>query len=596
MSVQFESTPSQVRLLPVFSNTPVRSTYLFVLVVLLACCLPPSVVQAQLQQADMVLTNGNIVTMDKARPTATAIAIKDGRILAIGSDEGIKNMIGDSTQVIDLEGQFTMPGFIEGHAHFVGLGQSMMMLNLMKAKTWDDVVKQVEEAAKVTPAGEWIIGRGWHQSKWDKAPTPNVDGYPTDEAISKISPNHPVLLTHASGHMSFANGYAMRLAGIDPNTANPDGGEIIKDASGKPIGVFRETAMGLISRARAKDEANITSEQRLASMERAIELASQECLKHGVTSFQDAGSTFSTIDALKTAADEKRLGVRLWVMVRDSNQRMEVLLPRYKMVGYGNDFLTVRALKRSIDGALGPHGAWLISPYSDMPTSSGLNTSSVPSVTRTAELAIENDYQMCVHAIGDMANRQVLDIYEELFSKHSSLLPRRWRIEHAQHLDPADIPRFRELGVIASMQAVHCTSDAIFVPTRLGMKRSQEGAYVWQSLLKAGVVVTNGTDAPVESVDPIASVYASITRQLADDVTFFPEQCMTREQTLRSYTIDCAYAAFEESQKGSLVPGKLADIVVLSNDLMNCPTSSIKETKVIYTIVGGEVKYSANGN
>lgn len=539
----------------------------------------------------MVLLNGNVVTMDQARPNAQAIAIKADRILAVGSNDAIRNYVGVSTQIVDLEGSFTMPGFIEGHAHFVGLGQSMMMLNLSQAKTWDDVVKQVEEAAKVTPAGEWIIGRGWHQSKWDEAPQPNVDGYPTDDAISKVSPNHPVLLTHASGHMSFANGYAMQLAGVNNDTSNPNGGEILKDSTGKPTGVFRETAMGLISRVRARDAAAESEESKLEYAVKAIELASEECLRNGITSFQDAGSTFSTIDTLRFAADENRLGVRLWVMVRDSNERMSLLLPRYKMIGYGNDFLTVRALKRSIDGALGPHGAWLLSPYSDMPTSTGLNTATIPSVTQTAQLAIQFDYQMCVHAIGDRANREVLDIYEKLFEETPSLIPRRWRIEHAQHLDPADIPRFAELNVIASMQGVHCTSDAIFVPTRLGMKRSKEGAYVWQSLLKAGAIVTNGTDAPVESVDPIASFYATVTRQLADGVTFFPEEALTREQALRSYTIDCAYSAFEETQKGSLVPGKFADIVVLSKDLMNCPDEEIKDTNVLYTIVGGKIKY-----
>lgn len=549
---------------------------------------------AQNTEADMVLLNGNVVTMERARPTAQAIAIKSDRILAIGSNEAIRNHVGESTQVVNLDGNFTMPGFIEGHAHFVGLGESMMMLDLTKAKNWDDIVEQVEEAAKVTPAGQWIVGRGWHQAKWDKAPSPNVDGYPTADAITKVSPNHPVLLTHASGHMNFANGYAMQLAGVDSDTENPGGGEILKSENGKPIGVFRETAMGLISRVHAKDQANVSQESQFERSMKAIELASDECLRKGVTSFQDAGSSFSTIDLLRFAADEKRLGVRLWVMVRDSNDRMAVLLPRYKMVGYGGDFLTVRALKRGIDGALGPHGAWLLSPYSDLPTSSGLNTSTVPSVTRTAELAIQFDYQMCVHAIGDRANREVLDIYEKLFEANPSLVPRRWRIEHAQHLDPADIPRFAELDVIASMQGVHCTSDAVFVPTRLGMKRSKEGAYVWQSLLKSGAVVTNGTDAPVEDVDPIASFYATVTRQLAEGVTFFPEEALTREQALRSYTIDCAYAAFEESQKGSLVPGKLADIVVLSNDLLTCADDEILDTKVLYTLVGGKIKYQAD--
>ena len=549
---------------------------------------------AQQRTAELVLIGGKIHTVDEARPTAEAIAISKDRILAIGSNESIKPFIGDETRVVDLDGKFVMPGFIEGHGHFVGIGQSKMMLNLNQAKTWNDIVKQVKEAARITPPGQWIVGRGWHQSKWDQPPSPNVEGYPTAIEINKVSPDNPVLLTHASGHMSFANGYAMKLAGITADTANPKGGEVLKDESGKPIGVFRETAQGLVSRVRARAESKRSADERNEYMRRAVELASQECLSKGVTSFQDAGSSLATIDQLKEFANKGKLGVRLWVMIRDSNARMENRLGRYKMVGFANDFLTVRALKRSIDGALGAHGAWLLSPYEDMPSSAGLNTASIESVTETARIAIKNDFQLCVHAIGDRANREVLDIYENIFESNPSNIPRRWRIEHAQHIHPDDIPRFGELGVIASMQAVHCTSDAIFVPKRLGIRRSKEGAYVWQSLMTSGAIVTNGTDAPVEDVNPIDSFYASVTRSLNGEVTFFPEQVMTREEAIRSYTIDCAYAAFEETLKGSLVPGKLADIVVLSNDLLVCPADEIKNTKVLMTIVGGKIAFEKN--
>ena len=545
------------------------------------------------RQADLVITGANVVTMDDARPTAQGIAIKDGRILAIGSDQKVSQHAGAGTEVLNLNGQFVMPGFIEGHAHFVGLGESQMMLKLNDAVTWEDIVQQVEAAAETVPAGQWIVGRGWHQSKWATPPSSNVDGYPMTGSLSSVSQNNPVLLTHASGHMCLANDYAMRLAGIKDDTANPEGGEILRDANGKAVGGFRETAAGLITKAYEADQAKLTPAQRSAGEVRAIELASEECLRYGITSFQDAGSSFETVDLLKKAAIKGQLGVRLWVMIRDQNDRLESMLPRYKMIGFANDFLTVRAVKRSIDGALGPHGAWLLQPYSDLPTSSGLNTATVQSVRKTAEIAIKNDFQVCVHAIGDRANREVLDIYEDLFEKHSSNLPRRWRIEHAQHLHVDDIARFGKLGVIASMQAVHCTSDAVFVPKRLGMRRSKEGAYVWKSLIDTGAIVTNGTDAPVESIDPFASFYASVTRRLNDSVTFFPEQKMTRMQALKSYTIDCAYSAFEESTKGSLVPGKLADIVVLSNDLLKCEENKIRETKVLYTIVAGEIAYKA---
>ncbi|MEE2826345.1 MAG: amidohydrolase [Planctomycetota bacterium] len=559
------------------------------------CCLvvtfSTTFLLAQSPTADLILIGGQVATMDPARPRVEAIAIKGERILAVGSNEEIQRYSDAETRKIDLQGKFLMPGFIEGHAHFLGLGQSMMMLNLANADTWDEIVEQVAEAAKVTPPGEWIVGRGWHQSKWREVPTPNVEGYPTDARLSELTPNHPVLLTHASGHMSFANGYAMRLAGVDQETVAPSGGEILRNESQQPIGVFRETAQALIARVRARDEAKREPAEQLQKSMRAIQLASEECLRKGVTSFQDAGSSFGVVDLLKRAANQRKLGVRLYVMIRDRNDALEANLSRSKLIGYGGNFLTIRAVKRSIDGALGPHGAWLLAPYEDLPSSTGLNTATIESVTRTAEIAIQNGFQVCVHAIGDRANREVLDIYEQMFRQYPSNIPRRWRIEHAQHLHPDDIRRFGELNVIAAMQGVHCTSDAVFVPKRLGMRRSAEGAYAWQSLLKSGAIVTNGTDAPVEDVDPLASFYASVTRQIGEGVTFFPEQKMTRMQALRSYTVDCAYAAFEETEKGSLVPGKLADLVVLSNDLRTCPDDAIMNTEVLYTIVGGKVVY-----
>ncbi len=570
-----------------------RHNTLAVILVCVLCAVSSIPVSGQQQSAELVLVGGNIYTVDRARPHAQAIAVDDGRIVAIGSNQTISAYVGSDTQVIDLKGQFAMPGFIEGHAHFVGLGESMMMLNLHQAKTWDEIVLQVEKATRTTPPGEWIIGRGWHQSKWDHVPSPNVNGYPTNLEMNSAAPDHPVLLTHASGHMSFANEYAMKLAGVDANTENPKGGEIVKDENGKPIGIFRETAQALIQKVKTRADNQRPQIQKQAYSQRAVELASIECLKKGITSFQDAGSSLATVRNLRKLADEGKLGVRLWVMIRDDNERLRGQLANYKMIGYADQFLTCRALKRSIDGALGAHGAWLLAPYQDLPTSSGLNTASIDSVTETAKLGIKNDFQVCVHAIGDRANREVLNIYEKMFKEFPSQFPRRWRIEHAQHLHPDDIPRFGKLGVIASMQGIHCTSDAIFVPQRLGMRRSEEGAYVWKSLVDSGAIVTNGTDAPVEDVDPIASFYASVTRRLTDKFTFFPGQVLTREQAIRSYTIDNAYAAFEENTKGSLVPGKLADIVVLNNDLIQCDAEEIKNTRVIMTIIDGRIAYQA---
>lgn len=546
-------------------------------------------------QAELVIHNGNIITVEKLQPSVEAVAVSGDRIIAVGSNDEIKALIGEETRVIDLKGKTMIPGFIESHAHFVGLGESKMMLDLTKAKSWTEIVEMVANAAKDTPQGEWIIGRGWHQEKWDNPPETNVDGYPTHDLLSKVSPNHPVMLTHASGHMCFANSYAMRLANIKSDTQPPSGGEIVRDEAGNAIGVFRETAENMIVLAKGVDSQGTSREQRMEHFERAVELATKECLSKGVTSVHDAGSPFSTISSLKKLADQEKLGVRLYVMVRDSNDRLEALLPQFRMDNYANGFLTVRSIKRSIDGALGAHGAWLLLPYEDLASSSGLNTASVASVTRTAELAIENDFQLCVHAIGDKANQEVLNIFEKQFEQNPSPSQRRWRVEHAQHLHPDDTPRFAKLGVIASMQGIHCTSDAIYVIQRLGTRRAKEGAYVWRDLLDSGAIICNGTDAPVEDVDPIASFYASVTRQLPSGTTFFPEQCMTRAEALKSYTLDAAYAAFEENDKGSIKKGKLADFVVLSQDLLNCPDDQILGTEVVMTIVGGKVVFKTDG-
>jgi predicted amidohydrolase YtcJ len=541
--------------------------------------------------ADLVLRNGKIVTMDDRQPVVAALAARGGRIVAVGRNEDVAKLVGDKTKVLDLAGRFAMPGFIEGHGHYVGLGQSRMVLDLRKARTWDDIVHQVEEAAKKTPAGEWILGRGWHQEKWAARPEPNVEGYPTHAALSAVTPRNPVVLTHASGHMSFANGLAMRLAGVDARTANPPGGEVLKDAQGNPTGVFRETAQGLIGRVRDEHGRTRSAADRARDLHTALRLAEEECLAKGVTSFQDAGSPFETIDVLKGLAEQGKLRLRLWVMVRTGNDDLARRLAAYRMIGVGDQHLTVRAIKRSIDGALGAHGAWLLETYEDLKTSAGLNTSSVASIRETARLALQHDYQLCVHAIGDRANRETLNLFEEALRESPGKGERRWRVEHAQHLHPADIPRFAKLGVIASMQGIHCTSDAVYVLQRLGTRRAAEGAYVWQSLLKTGAVVSNGTDAPVEDVDPIACYYASVTRRLPSGTTFFPEQKMTREQALRSYTVSAAYAAFEEDIKGSLAPGKLADVVVLSQDLLTVPDDKLLDTRVLYTIVGGKVLY-----
>jgi hypothetical protein len=549
----------------------------------------------QAQPADLVIRNGKIVTMESSVPEVQALAARGGKIVAVGTNQQVLAYIGSSTKVIDLSGRLAVPGFIEGHGHFTSLGASKMSLNLRDVKNWDQIVAMVAAAAREAKPGTWIIGRGWHQAKWDPPPSPNVQGFPLHEALSKVSPNNPVWLTHASGHAGFANAEAMRLAGVDKNTPNPSGGEILKDPQGNPTGLFNEQAQGLIGRALTSYREHLPLAELAAEARQQVDLAARECLSKGITTFQDAGSPLPTVDLLKSLAEEHKLGLRLWVMLRTSNAILAPNLSKYYTIGAGDDHFTVRAIKRMMDGALGSRGAWMLEPYSDLPpgtpNSSGLATEDPADIRKTAELAIANGYQLCVHAIGDRANREVLNIYQAVFKEHPDKKALRWRIEHAQHIDPADIPRFAELGVIASMQGIHCTSDAPFVILRLGPKRAEEGAYVWQSLMKSGALVTNGTDTPVEDVDPIACFYASVSRKLKDGSVFFPDQRMSREEALRSYTVNNAYSAFEESSKGSLAPGKLADVTVLSKDILTIPEDEIPKAQVDYTIVGGKVMY-----
>ncbi len=549
--------------------------------------------EPQSKSADFVFINGNVTTMNESMPHAEAIAIKGDTIQNVGSNADIESMIGKNTRVVDLHGKFVIPGFIESHAHFLSLGNSKMILNLSNAANWDEIVAIVAEAAEKAKPGDWIIGRGWHQEKWDPVPEPNVEGYPVHDMLSSATPFNPVILYHASGHALFANKKAMELAGIDTSTADPKGGRIVRDSlnNNKAIGVFEENAEDIIYNEYQKFlDQKSPSEKRQAVHEK-IKLAAIECAKNGITSFHDAGEPFEVIDFLKEEVDSGFLKVRLYVMVKESNKNLEKQITDYKIIGYGNNFLTVRAIKAYIDGALGSHGAWMLSEYSDLPGNTGANVTSLASLRKTAEIAINNDFQMCTHAIGDKGNREILNIYESTFKKYPEKHDLRWRIEHAQHLSNKDIKRFAKLGVIAAMQGIHCTSDATFVKKRLGSYRAKEGAYVWRKLIDSGAIICNGTDAPVESVNTINNFYATVTRKLSNGSIFYPEQKMTRMEALKSYTINGAYASFQEDKLGSIEKGKLADIVVLSNDLLKVPDDQIKDTKIILTMVGGEVVY-----
>ncbi len=535
------------------------------------------------EQADLVLHKGRVVTVDQAGTEAQAVAIKGARIIAVGSNDEIDAFIGAGTRVIDLGGRLAIPGFIEGHGHFLSLGNALSVLDLTKAKSWQDIVDQVGVAAKSAKPGEWIFGRGWHQEKWQTPPENAVEGNPVHDALSAVSPANPVLLGHASGHAAFANAMALQRASIDANTENPFGGQIVRKANGEPTGLLRESAQGLVSKV-SEQPATAKGDDRRRLL---VDLAGAEAVSNGVTSFHDAGASFDDIAFFEQLEAENALPIRLYVMARTDNDALEAGLDDVRSEAIGNDFLVVRSIKKQIDGALGAHGAWLLEPYTDMPSSTGLVLESPEEIERTARIALDKGFQLNTHAIGDRANHEVLEIYRRVLGDRGAEL--RWRIEHAQHLDPEDVKAFARIGVIASMQGVHMTSDAPWVTKRLGAERAESGAYLWRDLIDAGVIINNGTDVPVENIDPIQSYYASVGRISNDGTVFYGDQAMTRMEALRSYTINNAYAAFEEKIKGSLEVGKLADMVVLSGDILQLPLAELKKVKVDVTVLGGKV-------
>ena len=542
--------------------------------------------------ADLVLRGGVIATVDAGDSMAEAVAVSDGWIVAVGADDEVSALIGPETRVVELEGRFAMPGFIEGHGHYMSLGNSRTILDLNNVANWDEIVAMVAEAVAEAEPGEWIRGRGWHQEKWDRPPEPAVEGGPTHASLTAVSPENPVLLGHASGHASFANALALELGGFGRDSEPPPGGELVRDANGDLTGLLRETAQRPVSGAFSDSQLGRSAEEIQAQFRREVALAAEEALSKGVTSFHDAGTGFPVIDRLRDLEAEGALPVRLYVMVRGhSNEELDARLADYYMPSEGDDYLAVRSIKRQIDGALGSHGAWLLEPYEDMASSVGLVLETVEDITGTAHVALKHGYQVNTHAIGDRANRETLDIYQAVFDSAGGVDDIRWRIEHAQHVHPDDVPRFAELDIIASMQGVHATSDFPWVPLRLGDDRAEERTYLWRSFLEAGVLINNGTDVPVEDINPLASFRASVTRQTADGSVYYPEQNMTRTEALRSYTINNAIAAFEEQYKGSLEVGKLGDVVVLDRNILTVPDSELADARVEMTIVGGVVRY-----
>lgn len=542
--------------------------------------------------ADLVITGGTIYTMDTSQRVVEAVVVNTDTIVFAGSSQAAREWIGDETKVIDLQGKTMIPGFIEGHGHFMGVGYNELDLDLSGVKSFEEIVERVRAAASKAKPGEWILGRGWHQDKWDTKPADMVKGYPSHAQLSAVSPDNPVFLSHASGHMSLANAKAMEIAGVNQlskenlNKFGGEGGEIIRDANGNPTGLFNENAEDVIARFIPANDSE--------RMSKAFELATQTCLKNGITGFHDAGVGREGIDFYKSQYKLGKLGLRMYVMVTGWDRP---LVHEWLKKGPEVDpkhWLTIRSIKLNCDGALGSRGAWLLEPYTDRPDFYGMATLSMDTVLSTSREALKSGFQVCSHAIGDRANREILDRYEMAMKENLDVKDSRFRIEHAQHLNPIDIPRFAKLGVIPAMQAIHMASDRPWAIDRLGEKRIKEGAYMWQSLLKSGAKIVNGTDAPVEPVNPIPSFYASVTRMTLKgqpEGGYEPEEKMTREQALRSYTLDAAYGAFEEKFKGSIEKGKLADFAILSKDIMTVPDKEILSAEVLTTIVGGKVVY-----
>ena len=564
----------------------------FGLAMLFGCSGEESAVHSGQPAADLVLTNGNVLTVDPDRPQAEAIAIRGDRIVAVDSASAIEAYIGDQTEVVDLGGQTAIPGFIEGHGHYTSFGGSLLILDFRYAESFGEIVSMVEGKTAETPAGEWIIGRGWHQDKWTQKEEVLVEGLPVHDALSAATPDHPVMLIHTSGHGVFVNQRAMSLVELDGSTPDPEGGEIVRDASGRATGMMRESAQDLFRQAYSGHQGRRPAGVAEAEMRRVITLAGEESLRHGITSFQDLGTTFAEVDLIKTMAEEGNLPVRLYMAFEEQAADMEGRLAEYRMIGHANNFLTVRTIgEKVLDGALGTHGGWLLEPYADLPRSSGLNVVPVEEIVESARLAIENDYQMAIQGIGDRAYRELLDIYEAAFEANPEKSDLRWRIEHAQVIHPDDVTRTVELGVIPAVQGIFACSDGPWVEDRLGPARTRERGYIFNTLAEAGAVPTNGTDPPVDEISPIDSFHCSVTRQLPDGSYFQPQEVYSRERALYSYTMGNAIAAFEEDIKGSITPGKLADIAVLTQDILSVSDDELRDIEISMTILGGEIVY-----
>jgi hypothetical protein len=534
------------------------------------------------QPADMVLTNGLIHTVIERQPSAQALAIIGDRIAFVGQNAEAEKWIGASTKVIDLAGKTVVPGFIDSHYHFQGVGRRAYDLNLDGCTSLDEFLSRISNRAIGKQRGEWITGRGWMEEDWP------AKQFPTRKDLDRTVADLPIYLSRADGHMALVNSKALEIAGIDANTPDPPGGAILKDELGEPNGLLVDKAMGLVNR-------HIPSSSPEMQEKYALK-ANEVALAYGLTTIHDAGSNWETINLWKRLYDERKMQVRIYEFVRGPNTDTENLLQIGPQIGLFDHHLTVRGIKISIDGALGSRGAALLENYSDDDTR-GLFLFRDEDVYPAIKAATEKGIQMAIHAIGDAGNRKALDLYERALSEvppeKRKVKEPRHRIEHAQILHPDDIPRFKKLGVLPSMQPSHAIGDLHFAVRRLGMER-MIGAYAWRTLIDDGCFIPGGSDAPVEEGNPMIEFYAAVARR---DTTGFsadgwhPELRMTRGEALKSLTLWGARAAFEEDLKGSLEPGKLADLAVLDRDLMTAPEQELFRIQVLMTMVGGKMVF-----
>lgn len=535
------------------------------------------------QSADMVLRHATVYTGEAASPKAEAVAIKDGKILFVGSDAGVAKYVGPATRSLDLRGRFVYPGFVDAHAHFIGIGQREMTLNLEGTSTKAAFLAKVEAAVKRAKPGEWVTGRGWIETFW----SPPI--FPTRHDLDQIAPDNPVVLTRADGHASIANSAALKIAGVTSTSTAPPGGAINLDGDGQPTGMLIDAAQGVVRR-------HVPSTT-TADIERALELASQRETSLGWTQVQDAHGTWSEVALMRKLYGEGKIKVRLYKTISGPSSDADKLIAQGPGQPEFNDRFVVRDIKVVLDGALGSRGAAMMTPYSDDPHTSGLITTDTIAVKGMLERALRAGIQVETHAIGDRANHIILDMYAAALKgvppSERKVKEPRWRVEHAQIITPADLPRFKQLGLIASMQPSHAIGDLFFVPSRIGMERIK-GAYAWETFLKMGVPVAGGSDAPVERGEPMIEFYAAVARKSLDGKSgpgWHPEEKVTRAQALRMFTWYPAFAAFEEDRHGSITRGKAADFTVLDADIMTIPEAKILTTKNLMTIIGGEVVF-----